>query len=120
MKMTHRWIPVLASLFVLQAQAHTKLASSLPADGASVNAPVTELVLEFGGEVRLTAVALADAAGATKAVAELPTAVAAKFVVAVRDALAPGNYVVTWRAVGADTHIVSGVVNFKVAAAQSH
>jgi methionine-rich copper-binding protein CopC len=120
MKTMHRWIAVLALPFALQAHAHTQLSSSLPADGVSVSAPVTELVLEFGGEVRLTAVSLADAAGAKKAVAELPTAVAAKFAVAVREELAPGDYVIAWRAVGGDTHIVSGEVHFKVAAAHSH
>jgi methionine-rich copper-binding protein CopC len=53
-------------------------------------------------------------------VAELPTAVAARFAVAVREELAPGDYVIAWRAVGGDTHIVSGEVHFKVTAAHSH
>ena len=55
-----------------------------------------------------------------KAVADLPTAIQKKFTVAIRDELAPGAYVATWRAVGADTHVVSGEIKFSVAAAHSH
>jgi len=102
------------------AAAHTKLASTVPAEGASAPAPVKELVLEFAGDVRLTVVTLADASGAKKAIEDVPTAVAAKFTLAVRDELAPGSYVVTWRAVGADTHVVSGEIHFSVTAAHSH
>lgn len=102
------------------AAAHTKLASTIPAEGASLPAPVKEIVLEFAGDVRLTAVVLNDAAGANKAIADVPTALAAKFALAVRDDLAPGGYVVTWRAVGADTHVVSGEIHFSVTAAHSH
>lgn len=102
------------------AGAHTPLKASAPAEGASVAPPVKEIVLEFGGDVRLTAIALADAAGAKKVVADVPTTLAAKFNLAIRDELAPGAYVVTWRAVGADTHVVSGEIHFTVAAAHSH
>lgn len=104
----------------LPAYAHTPLTSSMPAAGSKVSAPVKEIVLEFGGDVRLTAFALADAAGAKKAVADLPTAIQKKIVVPIRDELAPGNYVATWRAVGADTHVVSGEIKFSVTAAHSH
>jgi methionine-rich copper-binding protein CopC len=104
----------------LPIHAHTPLTSSVPAAGSAVPVPVKEIVLEFGGDVRLTALALTDAAGAKKAVADLPTAIQKKFTVAVRDELPPGAYVATWRAVGADTHVVSGEIKFRVAAAQQH
>lgn len=106
--------------FALPVYAHTPLTSSAPAAGSTVAAPVKEIVLEFGGDVRLTALALADAAGAQKALAELPTAIQKKFAVAIRGDLAPGAYVATWRAVGADTHVVSGEIKFTVATAHSH
>jgi hypothetical protein len=102
------------------AHAHTPLVSSTPADKASVPGPVREIALEFGGDVRLTAVVLADSAGAKKAVGDIPTTVAAKLTVAVRDELAPGDYVATWRAVGADTHVISGEIHFSVTAPHSH
>jgi copper resistance protein C len=104
----------------LPVYAHTPLTSSAPAAGSTVAAPVKEIVLEFGGDVRLTALALTDSAGAQKALADLPTAIQKKFAVAIRDNLAPGDYVATWRAVGADTHVVSGEIKFTVAAAHSH
>jgi methionine-rich copper-binding protein CopC len=102
------------------ARAHTPLAASTPADKASVAAPVKEIALEFQSAVRLTAVAVADAAGASKAVGEIPAAVAAKFTVGIRDDLTPGDYVATWRAVGADTHVISGEIHFTVTAPHSH
>ena len=109
-----------SAAFVTAAHAHTPLAASTPADKGSVAAPVKEIALTFGADVRLTAVALADASGARKAVGEIPTGIAAKFTVAVQDELAPGDYVATWRAVGADTHVVSGEIHFTVTAAHSH
>src|SRR5947199_123732 len=41
----------------LPAHAHTPLASSVPAAGSTVAPPVKEIVLVFGGDVRLTALA---------------------------------------------------------------
>jgi methionine-rich copper-binding protein CopC len=112
---------LLASIAIASAaHAHTPLVSSTPADKSSVAAPVREIALEFGGDVRLTTVVLAVSAGAKKAVGDIPTAVAAKITVAVRDELAPGDYVATWRAVGADTHVISGEIHFSVTAPHSH
>ena len=72
-------VVLLGAIAISTARAHTPLASSAPAAGSSVAAPVKELVLEFGADVRLTAVTLTDSAGAKKALADVPTAVAAKF-----------------------------------------
>jgi hypothetical protein len=113
-------LALLATVSLLEAHAHTALTASVPADGTSVTLPVREIVLEFGGEVRLTSVALADAAGAHKEIAAAPTATAERFSLAVSGDLAPGEYTVTWRAVGGDTHIVSGEFRFTVAAAHAH
>jgi methionine-rich copper-binding protein CopC len=96
------------------ASAHTKLASSEPPAAASVSGPLGEIVLVFEGEVRLTVVALTDAGGAEKKVAEVPSDVAERFAIAVEEPLAPGEYVIRWRAVGADTHVVSGEIPFTV------
>jgi len=106
--------------FALPVYAHTPLTSSRPAAGSTVAPPVKEIVLEFGGDVRLTAFALADANGKPKKMADVPTEIAKKFTLAIREELAPGDYVATWRAVGADTHVVSGEIKFSVAGAHSH
>ena len=103
--------------FASIAAAHTPLTASIPAAEATVVAPVKAIVLEFGGDVRLTALVLTDAQGGNKNVAAIPAAVAKKFTLAVEDDLKPGTYTVNWRAVGADTHVVSGDFRFTVASA---
>ena len=95
------------------AYAHTPLKTSVPAADASVPAPKT-IELTFGGDVRLTAVSLADAGGAAKHLDAVPTAVASAFSLAIHEPLAPGAYKVVWRAVGGDTHIISGEFGFTV------
>lgn len=99
------------------AAAHTPLTSSTPAAKATVAAPLKEIVLEFGGDVRLTAVVLTDEQGANRKVAAPPATVAKKFTLAVQEELKAGGYTVNWRAVGADTHVVSGDFRFTVSAA---
>ena len=101
--------------FASIAAAHTPLTASIPAPNATVSAPLKEIVLEFGGEVRLTAAVLTDAQGGNRKVAAVPAAVAKKFALAVEEDLKPGAYTVNWRAVGADTHVVSGDFRFTVA-----
>lgn len=100
--------------------AHTELTGSMPAEKATVNAPVKEIMLKFEEPVRLTALSLADSSGAKKALAAVPKEDAAQFEIAVRDELAPGAYVATWRAVGDDTHVVTGQIHFTVGMAHPH
>ena len=107
---------VLGVSLAVVAYAHTRLTESAPAADASVPAPKA-IYLTFGGDVRLTAVQLTDAAGAAKPVDPVPTATGAKFRIVIQEPLAPGAYKVVWRAVGGDTHIVSGEFGFTVVAA---
>ena len=104
-------------VIVSTAAAHTPLTATVPAATATVSAPVREIVLEFGGDVRLTALVLTDAQGGNKKVAAVPAAVAKKFTLAVEEDLKAGAYTVNWRAVGSDTHVVSGDFRFTVATA---
>ena len=115
-----RSIGVLLGLaFALAAHAHTQLKGSSPAAAASVAAP-TAVQLEFAGDVRLTSVQLTDSAGAAKQLDAVPTEVASTFSLPIHGLLAPGAYKVVWRAVGGDTHIVSGEFSFTVVAAHAH
>ena len=104
----------LIGLVALQAQAHTYLSISIPADEAVVTTAPAEIVLEFSDAVRLTAVSLRGDGGAEQALEEFSGEPGERFVVGVSD-LSPGDYIVSWRAVGADTHIVSGDFRFTVA-----
>ncbi len=100
-------------LFALQGQAHTYLSESIPADGVVVTVAPEEIVLGFSEAVTLTAVSIREGGGAEQAL-ELPGEPDERFAVGVSD-LSPGEYIVSWRAVGADTHIVSGEFRFTVA-----
>ena len=110
---------VLGLVLAFGAYAHTQLKASSPAADSSVTAPKA-LDLAFAGDVRLTSVQLTDSAGAAKRLDAVPTDVASRFSLAVHEPLAPGAYKVVWRAVGGDTHIVSGEFSFTVTAAHSH
>ncbi len=115
-----RWMTLALGLaLAVAAEAHTPLQKSIPAADASVAAPNT-IELTFGGEVRLTSVALTDAGGAPKHLDSVPTAVASTFTLAVHEPLAPGAYQVVWRAVGGDTHIITGEFGFTVASSAAH
>lgn len=107
---------VLGLSLTIAAHAHTKLASSAPAADASVGAP-RAIELKFQGDVRLTSVSLTDSAGAAKHLDAIPAAVASTFSLAIHEPLAAGAYKVVWRAVGGDTHIITGEFAFTVVAA---
>ena len=115
-----RLLSLLAGLVLaLAAHAHTPLKAAVPAADSSVAAPQV-LELTFGGDVRLTSVTLSDAGGAAKHLDAVPTAIASTFSLAVHEPLAPGAYKVVWRAVGGDTHIITGEFAFTVIAAHAH
>lgn len=109
-----RWLAlVLGSSLAFAVHAHTKLATTSPEADTTVAAPRT-ITLTFAGDVRLTSVALSDAAGREKHLDAVPTAVANRFELAIHEGLTPGKYTVVWRAVGGDTHIISGEFAFTV------
>jgi len=101
---------------VAAAHAHTPLKTSVPTADASVPAPKS-IELTFGGDVRLTSLTVADSAGAAKHTDAVPGTVASTFSLSIHEPLAPGAYKVVWRAVGGDTHIISGEFGFTVIAA---
>ena len=104
---------VFGAALVAAAHAHTPLKASTPAADASVAAPQA-LELTFSGDVRLTSVTLTDSAGAGKHLDTVPAAVASTFSLGIHESLAPGAYKVVWRAVGGDTHIITGEFGFTV------
>jgi methionine-rich copper-binding protein CopC len=110
---------VLGFALAMVAHAHTPLQSSVPAADSAIAAP-TVVELTFGGDVRLTSVALTDAGGAAKHLDAVPVEVASVFSLAVHEPLAAGAYKVVWRAVGGDTHIISGEFAFTVVATHAH
>lgn len=97
------------------AHAHAHLRSSLPADGSTLSAPPATLVLSFSEAATLTAASIQRAGAAASKLVPLPTKASVRVSFAL-PALAPGVYVVSWRALSADGHIMPGKIHFTVAA----
>jgi methionine-rich copper-binding protein CopC len=108
-------LAAIAALFAAaQAQAHARLVSSTPAEGASAPAP-KQLVLTFSEKLQPKF----STARLTKNDVETPVkAVVAKdrttMIVTPGQALTVGAYKLHWQVVTADTHKMQGDVSFTV------
>ena len=98
----------------LSVQAHTVLSGSVPADNAVETVAPESITLSFSTEVRLTGLSMVDATGAAIDLGSIPATTLKEFVI-MAPQLPPGTYRVSWRAVGADSHVVSGEFRFEVA-----
>jgi len=99
------------------AFAHTELAATVPADRSTLAAAPEKLELEFSEPVRLTALTIQRGDAAKQSLGPLPSANSEKFAVALPAGLGEGHYVVTWRALSEDTHVMSGELMFAVGTA---
>lgn len=106
-------VALLAMILSASLHAHARLTVATPADGTEGAAPA-EIVLEFSESVHVTAITLASAAGTETALGDIPAGPAESFAIPVPVTLAPATYHVNWRAVSADTHIISGDFSFTV------
>lgn len=97
------------------AFAHAKLLKSDPVEGSTVKAAPTRFVLTFGEPAKLTALTLQKGAEPAQKIGSLPTEAAAEVSVPAPK-LEPGKYVLAWRAVGNDGHVVPGKLTFTVGA----
>ena len=99
------------------AQAHTHLQKSSPADGATLSTAPTEVVFQFSEPTRLTAATVQKEGeklppAALKAIEKQP---AVSVSVPLGVALSAGKYLVTWRALGPDNHVMAGKFRFSIA-----
>tara|TARA_B110000196_G_scaffold318805_1_gene335045 strand:- start:999 stop:1361 length:363 start_codon:yes stop_codon:yes gene_type:complete len=101
-------------LAALSAQAHTVLSSSIPAENSVETTTPKNITLEFSTEVRLAGLSVEDGNGKNVDLGATPTTMQQKFAIPASE-ISPGTYLVKWRAVGADMHIVSGEFQFVVA-----
>ncbi len=109
-------LPALALLVAMTvAEAHAHLRSAVPADGSSVATPPSRVVLRFSEAARLTAAWIARNAAPREPLRPLPDRAARELALSL-PTLAPGRYVVSWRALSADGHIMPGEVRFTVLA----
>ncbi|EAP99730.1 putative copper resistance protein [Janibacter sp. HTCC2649] len=101
---------------VMPASAHSRLISITPADGASLPASPTEVVLTFNEPIdpQFVTVRITDSEGGN-VVGQDATAKGTKVTLAVSDPIAAGTYSVLYRVVSADSHPISGSTKFTVA-----
>lgn len=95
--------------------AHGQLVKAVPANGSTLTASPANFVLTFSEPVKMTAVALQKDSAPAKKLGPLPTAATAEVTIPA-PGLAPGRYVLSWRVVGGDGHVVPGKVSFTMAA----
>jgi methionine-rich copper-binding protein CopC len=100
----------------MPASAHSRLISITPADGASLPASPTEVVLTFNEPIdpQFVTVRITDSEGGN-VVGQDATAEGAKVTLPVSDPIAAGTYNVLYRVVSADSHPISGSTKFTIA-----
>ena len=117
-------LAVLAVLVMLAGTggvlAHAKMIASVPKDGTTVAAGLSEIELSFSKPLRLTLMRVHPLKGGDDIVVSgaLPKSVSDKAKVAI-GALAAGAYAVSWTAVAEDGHVMKGSFAFTVAAPAS-
>ena len=94
-------------------EAHAHLERSTPADGSVLSAAPAQLVLQFSELAQLATLSIESSGGARQAVTALPGTAQSRIVIALPP-LPPGDYVISWRAVGVDGHVVPGRIHFTV------
>jgi methionine-rich copper-binding protein CopC len=111
-----RWLlaALLGCVLPAWAGAHAHLTASTPAAGSRGAAP-PEFVLHFAEATRLTAVTLQRDGAAARQLEPLPTRAGTTLRLRA-PTLAAGDYVLTWRGLGDDGHVVSGTVRFTIQA----
>jgi methionine-rich copper-binding protein CopC len=99
----------------LPAASHAMITASVPKDGATVAAGISEIEIDFSRPVRLTVVGLVRL-GDQKAVAlvgNLPSDFSKTATVKI-EPLPAGSYKASWTGVAADGHVINGGFAFSV------
>jgi methionine-rich copper-binding protein CopC len=99
--------------FASQSQAHAHLHSTKPANHSTLSSAPTTVTLEFEEAVQLTALAIQQDDATAQKIAPLPAEASKRFTLPL-PAIGSGHYVVTWRAVSDDRHVMSGKLDFTV------
>ena len=99
------------------ATAHSLLLESVPAAGATLTAPPTQLTLRFNNRIEkaLSRVRLLDARGAAHPLAVAVDGGPPDRLTAAVPPLEPGPWRVEWQVLSADGHVVSGRFQFRLA-----
>ena len=109
-------VAVLLGLVATAAVAHARLQKTIPANDSVVNAAPASVMLSFSEAARLTACWLQKENGPKDKISGLSTTPAQQISVPL-PRLEPGTYVLSWRVMGDDSHVLPGQIRFTVAAA---
>jgi len=107
--------PAALLLFAGTVQAHTHLEKAMPADNSVVKAAPKEIMLHFSEAARLTALTI-QKQGETEQVVKLSPIAPSETVTVAIAPLSPGKYVITYRVMGDDNHLMSGKLHFTISA----
>jgi hypothetical protein len=112
--------PIAVGLCLLAsaAQAHSHLESSTPKEGSMLSAAPSSIELKFSEAVSVTALSIQKGDEKSQPLGPLPQKPTEKISVAA-PALDAGKYVVNYRVVSDDNHIMSGALHFTVSATQA-
>ena len=100
------------------AFAHAHLVKAVPADGSTLTVSPPKFVLTFAEPVKLTALSLQKDAEPAKKIGPLPTTASAEISVPAPQ-LTAGKYVLSWRGISEDGHVMPGKLSFTVGVAAS-
>src|SRR5580658_6343496 len=103
MKHVSIWAALLVAGSLATAQAHSRLRSSLPAEGSTVNPP-TQVVLGFSEVSQLAALTLTRGTDPAIKVMPLPAQPAQQLTVTLPK-LNAGAWTLGWRVIGDDGHV---------------
>ena len=114
----------------LVANAHSPLSSSSPQDGETLDAPPAEIVMDFKSPAKLIKVELKKAnnkqgnsflGGLFGGDDGEPVPLGESFLMSMNKrqiipmpSLGAGDYLLSWRAMGEDGHVINGELTFKV------
>jgi len=95
------------------AFAHTHLVKAVPADGSTLMVSPPKFILTFAEPAKLTVLSLQKDAEPVKKIGPLPTTPSAEIAIPAPQLVA-GKYVLSWRAVSDDGHVMPGKLTFTV------
>jgi methionine-rich copper-binding protein CopC len=118
-RLTLKILSLLSSLALVTigvtADAHAHLQKSSPADNSLITTSPSHLVLNFSEAARLTALSIQKDEEPKQNLKPLPTTAAQQISVPLPP-LTPGTYLVNWRVLSEDGHMMAGALHFTLAA----
>ena len=113
MKTMRNFILATVALVPGLALAHAKLELTIPAADSSIAAMPAQVMLHFSEAVKITAITIEKEGGKDRVELKVPTE-ATPMAQAQAPKLGAGVYVLNWRALSDDGHVMSGTVRFTV------